>query len=211
MTDRELWVNCILFIKRVEISTGRLIDWRSKEEVERRKRTARERPCCDRSRPKRRTRWSSNFISLCIYVKDGTWRAVDYLPIQVQGRAAWATSSASLSQLTTAERLVHRSFQQNATVMPPKAKPETQLIPVGKKEVFSKTNPARQHGKRDEQGQRPTTSKALILRNGKYGSQGTGELMHMGKMSGREKLDLLAGMHYPAVPHFCRSTCIDCS
>ncbi|KJA27891.1 hypothetical protein HYPSUDRAFT_35071 [Hypholoma sublateritium FD-334 SS-4] len=76
--------------------------------------------------------------------------------------------------------------------MPPRAKPETQLVPVGKKEVFSKTNPARQHGKRDEQGQRPTTSKALILRNGKYGSQGTGELMHMGKMSGREKLDLLA-------------------
>lgn len=93
--------------------------------------------------------------------------------------------------------------------MPPRAKPETQLVPVGKKEVFSKTNPARQHGKRDEQGQRPTTSKALILRNGKYGSQGTGELMHMGKMSGREKLDLLAGTYHPAVPHSCLSTCID--
>lgn len=82
-------------------------------------------------------------------------------------------------------------------IMPPKASTaaqSSQIVPAGRREVFSKTNPARQHGKRDEQGQRPTTSKALVLRNGKYGSQGTGELVYMGKMSGREKLDLLAGI-----------------
>ncbi|KAF8973070.1 hypothetical protein BDZ97DRAFT_1779193 [Flammula alnicola] len=80
--------------------------------------------------------------------------------------------------------------------MPPKTKPgghsSKDLVPVGRRDVFSKTNPARQHGKRDEHGQKPTTSRALILRNGKYGSQGTGEVMLMSKMSGREKLDLLA-------------------
>ncbi|KZT72233.1 hypothetical protein DAEQUDRAFT_723437 [Daedalea quercina L-15889] len=63
----------------------------------------------------------------------------------------------------------------------------TALVPTGPKEVFSK-NAVR----RDENGNKPLTARALVLRNGKYGSQGTGELVHMGKMSGREKLDLLA-------------------
>lgn len=82
--------------------------------------------------------------------------------------------------------------------MPPQVKKGAhtatqELVSVGRRDVFSKTNPARLHGKRDEHGQKPTTSKALILRNGKYGSQGTGELILMSRMSGREKLDLLAG------------------
>ncbi|EGO00109.1 hypothetical protein SERLA73DRAFT_167949 [Serpula lacrymans var. lacrymans S7.3] len=47
-------------------------------------------------------------------------------------------------------------------------------------------------GKRDENGLRPSTSRALVLRNGKYGARGTGELMLASKISGREKLDLLA-------------------
>lgn len=62
------------------------------------------------------------------------------------------------------------------------------LVPVGPREVFAK-NPSR----RDENGNKPLTARALVLRNGKYGARGTGELMAMGKMSGREKLDLLAG------------------
>ncbi|PPQ87476.1 hypothetical protein CVT25_008212 [Psilocybe cyanescens] len=59
----------------------------------------------------------------------------------------------------------------------------------GKRDLLAKSQPRE---KREERGPKPTTSKALILRNGKYGSQGTGELMLMSKMSGREKLDLLA-------------------
>jgi len=48
-------------------------------------------------------------------------------------------------------------------------------------------------GKRTDEGKKPSTERALILRNGKYGSQGTGEMVVSGKLSGREKLDLLAG------------------
>lgn len=74
--------------------------------------------------------------------------------------------------------------------MPSQAKSSAQgLVPRERRDVFSKTNPVRQHNK----GQKPTTSKALVLRNGKHGSRGTGELMLLGRMTGREKLDLLAG------------------
>lgn len=83
--------------------------------------------------------------------------------------------------------------------MPPKGNPPTKssssrrdLVPVGKREVFVQ-NPSE---KQKEKPQKPTTSRALVLRNGKYGSQGTGELMLMTKLIGREKLDLLAGMLY---------------
>uniref|UniRef100_A0A8H8CPI7 Uncharacterized protein n=1 Tax=Psilocybe cubensis TaxID=181762 RepID=A0A8H8CPI7_PSICU len=78
--------------------------------------------------------------------------------------------------------------------MPPDKKPSKtpssskDLIPVnGKRELLAKSQP-----KREDRGPKPTTSKALVLRNGKYGSQGTGELIHLGRMTGREKLDLLA-------------------
>lgn len=41
---------------------------------------------------------------------------------------------------------------------------------------------------------RPTTSRALVLRNGRYGTMGTGELVSLRrKLTGKEKLDLLAG------------------
>lgn len=63
------------------------------------------------------------------------------------------------------------------------------LIAVGRKDVQVSKNGR----KRDADGRRPTTSKALVLRNGKYGAHGTGELMLASKLSGREKLDLLAG------------------
>jgi hypothetical protein len=82
--------------------------------------------------------------------------------------------------------------------MPPKPKsskplvaPSTSrdLVPVGAKHLSSKY-----HGRvRNEQGERPTTARALVLRNGKYGARGTGEVMLPNKVTGREKLDLLAG------------------
>ena len=71
---------------------------------------------------------------------------------------------------------------------PPAKSTSTALVPTGPKEVFSK-----KAVRRDADGNKPVTARALVLRNGKYGSQGTGELVHMGKMSGREKLELLAG------------------
>jgi hypothetical protein len=47
-------------------------------------------------------------------------------------------------------------------------------------------------GKRQAE-EKPTTSRALVLRNGKYGTGGTGEVILMRKMSGFGKMDLLAG------------------
>ncbi|KAJ8696378.1 hypothetical protein PTI98_006252 [Pleurotus ostreatus] len=61
------------------------------------------------------------------------------------------------------------------------------VVKVGPKNVS-----ARYQGTKNDKGERPTTSRALTLRHGKYGSFGTGEMMHLGKMTGREKLDLLA-------------------
>ena len=78
--------------------------------------------------------------------------------------------------------------------MPPK-KPagapykSRELVTTGPKEIIAK----RHHGKRDEHGLRPTTTRALILRNGRNGAMGTGELVS-GKISGREKLEYLSGM-----------------
>ncbi|KAG6866749.1 hypothetical protein C0991_011408 [Blastosporella zonata] len=63
------------------------------------------------------------------------------------------------------------------------------LVPVGPRHVATKK---KTHGIRDENGERPTTTRALVLRNGKYGARGTGEMMLVTKLSGREKLDLLA-------------------
>lgn len=63
------------------------------------------------------------------------------------------------------------------------------LISTGRKDVTA----SKRRGKRDEDGNRPTTSKALVIRNGKYGAHGSGEVILASKMSGREKLDLLAG------------------
>ncbi len=39
----------------------------------------------------------------------------------------------------------------------------------------------------------PSTARALVLRNGKQGAMGTGEIMSLRKPIGREKLDLLGG------------------
>ncbi|KAG9316615.1 hypothetical protein JVU11DRAFT_2669 [Chiua virens] len=61
------------------------------------------------------------------------------------------------------------------------------LVLLGARHVQAKNN-----RKRDENGLKLSTSRALVLRNGKYGARGTGELMLAGRISGREKLDLLA-------------------
>ncbi|KNZ80873.1 hypothetical protein J132_04097 [Termitomyces sp. J132] len=63
------------------------------------------------------------------------------------------------------------------------------LIPFGPRDVASKK---KNQGIRDENGEKPTTARAMVLRNGKYGARGTGEIILVSKLSGREKLDLLA-------------------
>ncbi len=63
------------------------------------------------------------------------------------------------------------------------------LVKVGPREVFVDAEKARKLREA-----KPTTSRALVLRNGKYGVQGSGEVVLMSRISGREKLDLLAGM-----------------
>ena len=68
------------------------------------------------------------------------------------------------------------------------------VVPVGPREILS----SRKHSttnKRDEHGNKPSTVRALVLRNGKHGAMGTGEVvLSRIQMSGREKLDLLAGV-----------------
>ncbi|KAG6831828.1 hypothetical protein H0H87_003747 [Tephrocybe sp. NHM501043] len=81
--------------------------------------------------------------------------------------------------------------------MPPKAvispapapSKSRSLVPVGPRTVATKK---KNYGIRNEKGERPTTARALILRNGKHGARGTGEIIRMTKLSGRETLDLLA-------------------
>jgi len=62
------------------------------------------------------------------------------------------------------------------------------LVPVGPRHVAVK-----HHNRRNEDGHLPTTARALVLRNGKHGAMGTGELMLTKKMGGWEKLDILGG------------------
>jgi hypothetical protein len=64
----------------------------------------------------------------------------------------------------------------------------TDLVTVGSRQVQVK-HPSRL----DENGLLPSTARALVLRNGKQGAMGTGELMSLRKPVGREKLDLLGG------------------
>ncbi|KAF8502264.1 hypothetical protein F5888DRAFT_1800741 [Russula emetica] len=63
----------------------------------------------------------------------------------------------------------------------------TDLVKLGSRQVQVK-HPTRL----DENGLLPSTARALVLRNGKQGAMGTGELMSLRKPIGREKLDLLA-------------------
>lgn len=87
--------------------------------------------------------------------------------------------------------------------MPPKPKPGSKapakvsnskdLISLGSRHVQDTRK-----GRRDANGnpiprERSTTTKALILRNAKNGA-GAGELVAVTRLTGREKLDLLAGL-----------------
>lgn len=88
------------------------------------------------------------------------------------------------------------------TAKPKKAKlsDSRALVHTGPKEVVVKKNGT----KRDENGLLPSDNRALILRNGKYGSQGTGEIVLSSRPRGREKLDLLAGtLEYQSQLHIC--------
>lgn len=64
----------------------------------------------------------------------------------------------------------------------------TDLVTRGSRQVQVK-HPSRL----DENGLLPSTARALVLRTGKQGVMGTGELMSLRKPVGREKLDLLGG------------------
>jgi hypothetical protein len=78
--------------------------------------------------------------------------------------------------------------------MPPKVKSVKPgaIVPITPREVISSaTSKGKYTGKTPEKG---TTTRALVLRNGKHGARGTGEIILMSRMTGREKLDLLAGM-----------------
>ncbi|KAF9263366.1 hypothetical protein L218DRAFT_959393 [Marasmius fiardii PR-910] len=76
--------------------------------------------------------------------------------------------------------------------MPPKAS-QTPVKPSTSRDVVS-TGPKEVVSSKKGGGPtiRPTTERALVLRNGKYGARGTGEVALTGKMTGSEKLDLLA-------------------
>jgi hypothetical protein len=79
--------------------------------------------------------------------------------------------------------------------MPPKGSTKSSsttpkaLVKTGPRDVSSK-NPSNRALNHDL----PSTARALILRNSKYGAVGTGEVVLVSKLTGREKLDLLAGV-----------------
>lgn len=93
-------------------------------------------------------------------------------------------------------RLVFNSLSD----MPPKkaktASKTTALTRTGPKEVIS--HPSKST-KRKEYVEKPTTTRALVLRNGKHGAMGTGEVFMLNKITGKEKLDLLAGKMRPGL------------
>ena len=64
------------------------------------------------------------------------------------------------------------------------------IVPTGPKDVWH-DGPTR---RRKQGGTKPLTERALVLRNGKEGINGSGEVTIFTKLFGREKLELLAGM-----------------
>lgn len=80
--------------------------------------------------------------------------------------------------------------KQAAKLLPGPAAPSklTDLVTLGSRQVQTK-HPSIL----DENGLLPSTARALVLRNGKQGAMGTGEIMSLRKPIGREKLDLLGG------------------
>lgn len=77
--------------------------------------------------------------------------------------------------------------------IPPKHDPlnpsSKALVSRGKRDVIHASDAKKRSGVK------PSTSKALILRNGKHGAAGSGEMaLFRNKVYGQEKLDLLAGI-----------------
>lgn len=64
----------------------------------------------------------------------------------------------------------------------------TDLVPIGPRQVVSNATAKTDKGKKLE---KVTTTRALVLRSA---ARGTGEIVLASRMTGREKLDLLAGM-----------------
>jgi hypothetical protein len=88
--------------------------------------------------------------------------------------------------------------QRSSPSMPhPKSKPKPgksasaskEVVSLGRRDVFKNSG----HGRPETFKERPTTTKAMVLRNGKHGAMGIGEVVLLSKIGGREKLDLLAG------------------
>ncbi|KAL1736146.1 hypothetical protein EV714DRAFT_242551 [Schizophyllum commune] len=70
---------------------------------------------------------------------------------------------------------------------PSSSKPATKdLVKKGPSALQKSAN------KKQDAAEKPTTQRAIVIRNGKYGARGTGEVQLVTKLAGREKLDLLA-------------------
>ncbi|KAK7685171.1 hypothetical protein QCA50_011534 [Cerrena zonata] len=71
----------------------------------------------------------------------------------------------------------------------PRGAKSSAVVPTGPKHLWHDRG---QGSSRKLGGIKPSTERALVLRNGKHGVQGTGEVIMFNKMQGREKLELLA-------------------
>ena len=74
--------------------------------------------------------------------------------------------------------------------MAPRRAQSSAIVPTGPKDVWH-DGPTR---RRKQGGRKSTTERALVLRDGKQGINGSGEVVIFTKLFGREKLELLAGM-----------------
>lgn len=64
------------------------------------------------------------------------------------------------------------------------------VVPIGKRDVFKNATTKKSEAEKEK----PSTTRALVLRDGKHGARGTGEIMVQSKIGGREKFDLLSGV-----------------
>jgi hypothetical protein len=140
--------------------------------------------------------WSDGMITVSHGAKSNLIKpTIKFLP-RHSPRQGNRTASPDLGLLVLVHSL-HRAPQcmpprkKAASLLPDPAAPSnkyTDLVTLGSRQVQVK-HPSRL----DENGLLPSTARALVLRNGKQGAMGTGELMSLRKPIGREKLDLLGG------------------
>ncbi|KAF8650432.1 hypothetical protein AX16_005235 [Volvariella volvacea WC 439] len=78
--------------------------------------------------------------------------------------------------------------------MPPKKLPKIAAQPKSSDALITRgaRDVAPSSSRNRPQGEKPTTTRAMVLRNGKYGARGTGELVLMSRLTGHEKVVLLA-------------------